>query len=183
MALLEIERRQEQASPEVQLADLFATLNWGESRRRVTELDREAERLLTSREEIFWPYLRKRRPNAIIGKRTPGGCRLRAKRFWPDLIRRRPNWCVGRAALERWQVFQQSRTFRAMQLYYRSYALPVIGPITWMPNDSPGHRDGADEVDDLMVRTRAARDRVSDGLVEVDPTRGTAGGGLCPQAQ
>ena len=31
--------------------------------------------------------------------------------------------------LERWRAFHQSRAYRAMQLYARSYRLPVIGPI------------------------------------------------------
>jgi len=34
-----------------------------------------------------------------------------------------------RTELRRWLAFQQSRTFRAMQIYIRSYTLPVIGPI------------------------------------------------------
>lgn len=34
-----------------------------------------------------------------------------------------------RAELEQWQQFQQSRTYRLMQAYVRSYSLPVAGPV------------------------------------------------------
>lgn len=86
----------------------------------------EEQRIARAQVERQLADLRRR---VLVQARTARELQARAETQQQHLERANAELARVQPDLQRWTLFQQSRTYRLMQSYVRGYSLPVIGPV------------------------------------------------------